>query len=237
MLPTVIKVHGGPEARDRWGFDPWVQFFANRRYLCVQVNYRGSIGYGKKFMAAARKEWGRAMHHDVVDAIRWVIDQGFADPDRIAMWGTSYGGYETLWCVATELELLACAIAGMAPVNLLTFMDDLPSYWVHVRAMYKHRLGDPDADAEMLRERSPLTHAHDIRRPMLAFYGDHDPRVRINEAEQLAKVLESAGVPNELHVLKDEGHFVTALSEGALDFMAARTESFLASHLGGRAEP
>lgn len=236
-LPAVVKVHGGPEYRDRWGFDAWTQFFANRGYLCVQVNYRGSIGYGKQFMAAARKEWGRAMHHDVVDATAWVIEQRYADPRRIAMWGTSYGGYETLWCAATESELLACAVAGMAPVNLLTFMDDLPSYWVHVRAMYKHRLGDPDTDAEMLRERSPLSHAHEIRKPLLVFYGDNDPRVRPGEAEQLAKALEASGIEHELHVLEDEGHFVTALSAPALDFMAKRTESFLAEHLGGRAEP
>jgi len=236
-VPTVVKVHGGPEYRDRWGFDPWAQFFADRGCLCVQVNYRGSIGFGKNFMAAARKEWGRAMHHDVVDAIHHVIDRGYADPDRIAMWGTSYGGYETLWCAATEPDLLTCAVAGMAPVNLLTFMDDLPSYWVHVRAMYRHRLGDPETDEDMLRERSPLTHAHNITAPLLVFYGDHDPRVRVGEAGQLKKVLDESGVPHEMHILKDEGHFVSALSPKSLDFMAVRTEAFLAEHLGGRAEP
>jgi dipeptidyl aminopeptidase/acylaminoacyl peptidase len=235
-LPTVVKVHGGPEYRDRWTYDPWVQLFAGRGYLCVQVNFRASIGYGRRFLAAGRKQWGRAMHTDVVDAIAFVIDQGYADPDRVAMWGTSYGGYETLWCAATEPELLTCAVAGMAPVNLLTFIRGFPAYWVHVRAQYLHRLGDPSTEEEMLRERSPLAHARNIRRPLLLYYGENDPRVPLSEAEQLAAELEAGGVQHELMVLRDEGHFVGALSPAALADVAARTEAFLARHLGGRAE-
>lgn len=235
-LPTVVKVHGGPEARDMWAFDPWLQLFADRGYLCVQVNYRASIGYGRQFLAAGRKQWGAAMHDDVVDAIRWVIDQGVADRERIAMWGTSYGGYETLWCAATEPGLLRCAVAGMAPVNLLTFLRDLPAYWTHVRAQYVHRVGNPETDEQMLRERSPLAHADRIRCPLLLFYGARDPRVRVHEAEQLTEKLRESGVEYDLHVLPDEGHFVGALSASALARVVELTEGFLARHLGGRTE-
>ncbi|MGH2811531.1 MAG: S9 family peptidase [Actinomycetota bacterium] len=230
-LPTVVKVHGGPQARDSWRFDPWAQLFASRGYLCVHVNYRGSMGYGKQFLFAGDKQWGRAMHHDVLDAIGWLVDHGHSDPARIAMWGTSYGGYETLVTVTSDPDLLACAVAGMAPVNLVSFMESLPAYWSAQRALLTRQCGDPEAEGDLLWERSPLRLVDRIRTPLLMFYGDGDPRVTVGEAEQLAKALESHGIPHELHVLSGEGHSLDEMSPEYLRLVVERTEAFLEHHL------
>ena len=232
-LPTVFVVHGGPEATDFWAYRPWVQLFANRGYLVVQVNFRGSIGFGKAFLAAARKQWGAAMHHDVLDAIAWVTGRGYADPHRLAMFGTSYGGYETLTTVTRNPGLLACAAAGMAPVNLISLMEEISPHWISVRAQFRHRLGDPVTERDMLWERSPLARADAIRSPLLLFYGENDPRVRLGEAEQLKRALESAGVPYEMLVIDGAGHFLPAATMEARMRVVHRVEAFFARHLDG----
>jgi dipeptidyl aminopeptidase/acylaminoacyl peptidase len=232
-LPTVVMVHGGPANRYFWGYHPQVQFFADRGYLVVQVNFRGSLGYGRAFMAAGDGEWARAMHHDVVDTIRWVVDQGYADRERVAMWGTSYGGYETLITVTHDPDLVRCAIPVVAPTSLITLMDNIPDYWQAERTYFARVLGDLD-DKDNLWDRSPLRLADQIKAPLLLMYGGKDPRVHVQEAEQLVEVLERNGLPHELHVFPDEGHNLayTMTPEHRVVY-AERLESFLAEHLGG----
>jgi dipeptidyl aminopeptidase/acylaminoacyl peptidase len=230
-LPTVVMVHGGPANRFFWGYHPQVQFFADRGYLVVQVNFRGSLGYGKAFMAAGDGEWARAMHHDIVDTIGWVVEQGYADRERIAMWGTSYGGYETLITVTHDPDLVRCAIPVVAPTNLVTLMENVPDYWQAERTYFARVLGDLD-DTDNLWERSPLRVADQIKAPLLLFYGGKDPRVHRQEAEQLVEVLARNGLPHELHVFPDEGHNLAyTMTPEHRAVYAERLEAFLAEHL------
>jgi dipeptidyl aminopeptidase/acylaminoacyl peptidase len=233
-LPTVLNVHGGPWARDSWGFHPEAQWMANRGYLCVQVNYRGSTGYGKAFVNAGNREWARRMHDDLVDAVGHVVDRGFADPDRIAIYGGSYGGYAALVGATFTPDLFRCAVDIVGPSNLKTLIESIPPYWAPLRAQFLTRVGDPDTEADFMWSRSPLSRVDDIRIPLLIAQGANDPRVKQAESEQIVAALRDKGVDHEYLLFPDEGHGF-ARPENRLKFYAA-AERFLARHLGGRVE-
>jgi dipeptidyl aminopeptidase/acylaminoacyl peptidase len=233
-LPTVLNVHGGPQARDMWGFDPEAQWLANRGYLCVQVNYRGSTGYGKSFVAAGDREWGAKMHDDLLDAVARVVSEGWADPDRVAIYGGSYGGYAALVGAAFTPEVFRCAVDIVGPSNLKTLLETIPPYWAPMRAGLYKRVGDPEKDADFLWSRSPLSRAANISIPLLIAQGANDPRVKQAESEQIVAALEAAGIDHEYMLFPDEGHGF-AKPENRLKFYAA-AERFLAKHMGGRFE-
>jgi dipeptidyl aminopeptidase/acylaminoacyl peptidase len=233
-LPTVLNVHGGPQVRDVWGWDPEAQWLANRGYLCIQVNYRGSTGYGKAFVNAGDREWGGKMHDDLIDAVRYVTGQGWADPDRVAIYGGSYGGYAALVGAAFTPGVFRCAVDIVGPSNLQTLLETIPPYWAPMKAQLYKRVGNPETDQEFLWSRSPLSRAHDIRIPLLIAQGANDPRVKQAESEQIVAALAEAGIDHEYMLFPDEGHGF-AKPENRLKFYAA-AERFLAKHLGGRFE-
>jgi dipeptidyl aminopeptidase/acylaminoacyl peptidase len=233
-LPMVLHVHGGPWARDSWGFDPAAQWLANRGYLCVQVNFRGSTGYGKAFVNAGNREWGGKMQDDLTDAVGYVLRQGWADPARVAIFGGSYGGYASLAGAAFTPDLFCCAVDIVGPSNLKTLIETIPPYWAPMIAQFHTRVGDPDKDAEFLWSRSPLARARDIKIPLLIAQGANDPRVKQAESEQIVAALTEAGIEHEYMLFPDEGHGF-AKPENRLRFYAA-AERFLARYLGGRAE-
>ena len=233
-LPTVLLVHGGPWARDSWGFDAEAQWLANRGYLAVQVNFRGSTGYGKAFVNAGNREWGGKMQDDLTDAVGYLLGQGWADPARVAIFGGSYGGYASLAGAAFTPDLFCCAVDIVGPSNLKTLIETIPPYWAPMIAQFHTRVGDPDKDAEFLRSRSPLARARDIRIPLLIAQGANDPRVKQAESEQIVTALTEAGIEHEYILFPDEGHGF-AKPENRLRFYAA-AERFLARYLGGRAE-
>jgi len=234
-LPAVLFVHGGPQVRDEWGLDPRAQWFANRGYLCVQVNYRGSTGYGKAFVNAGDREWGGKMHDDLVDAVGHVTGEGWADPARVAIFGASYGGYAALVGAAFTPEVFCCAVDLCGPSNLKTLIETIPPYWAPAVAGLHRRVGDPAKDAEFMWSRSPLSRVRDIRIPLLIAQGANDPRVKQDEAEQIVAALRDAGIEYEYMLFPDEGHGL-AKPENRMRFYAV-AEQFLAHHLGGRAEP
>lgn len=233
-LPAVLDVHGGPWARDQWGFDAEAQWLANRGYLCVQVNFRSSAGYGKEFMNAGDKQWGAAMQDDLTDAVAHVVAQGLADPDRVGIYGGSYGGYAVLAGAAFTPDLYRCGIDIVGPSNLLTLLASVPEYWRPMIAMMYRRVGDPQTEEAMLRERSPLFSVDRIRIPLLVVQGANDPRVKQAEAEQIVAALTEKGLPHEYLLFDDEGHGL-AKPQNRERFYA-RAEAFLAEHLGGRVE-
>jgi dipeptidyl aminopeptidase/acylaminoacyl peptidase len=233
-LPTVIDVHGGPWARDAWGFNPEAQWLANRGYLCVQVNYRGSTGYGKAFVNAGDREWGGRMQDDLTDAVAFVTGRGWADAKRVAIYGGSYGGYAALAGATFTPDLYCCAVDIVGPSNLKTLIETIPPYWAPMIAQFHRRVGDPAADADFLWSRSPLSRVSDIRIPLLIAQGANDPRVKQAESEQIVAALQEAGIDHEYLLFPDEGHGF-AKPENRLKFYAA-AERFLARHLGGRAE-
>ncbi|HEX6446359.1 MAG TPA: S9 family peptidase [Streptosporangiales bacterium] len=233
-LPTVVHVHGGPWARDTWGFDPQVQWLANRGYAVVQVNFRGSTGYGKAFVNAGDKQWGAAMQDDVTDAAGYAVEQGWADPERIAVSGGSYGGYAALAGVTFTPDLYRCAVDVCGPSNLLTLLASLPDYWQPMITLFHKRMGDPATDEAMLKDRSPLNHADRIRVPVLVAQGANDPRVKQAEAEQIVEALRRNGIDHEYLLFDDEGHGLAKPANRERFFAAA--ERFLARHLGGRVE-
>jgi len=233
-LPTVLNVHGGPWARDNWGFNPEAQWLANRGYLCVQVNFRGSTGYGKAFINAGDREWGGRMHDDLVDAVGFITGQGWADPKRVAIYGGSYGGYAALVGASFTPDLFCCAVDIVGPSNLKTLIETIPPYWAPLIAQYHRRVGDPATDADFLWSRSPLSRVHDIKIPLLIAQGANDPRVKQAESEQIVAALTEAGIEHEYLLFPDEGHGF-AKPENRLRFYAA-AEKFLARHLGGRSE-
>jgi dipeptidyl aminopeptidase/acylaminoacyl peptidase len=233
-LPAVLNVHGGPWTRDVWGFDPEAQWLANRGYLCVQVNYRGSTGYGKAFVNAGDREWGGRMQDDLVDAVAFITGQGWADPGRVAIYGGSYGGYAALAGAAFTPDLFCCAVDIVGPSNLKTLIETIPPYWAPMIAQFHRRVGDPEKDAEFLWSRSPLSRVSDIRIPLLIAQGANDPRVKQAESEQIVAALADAGIDHEYMLFPDEGHGF-AKPQNRLRFYAA-AERFLARHLGGRAE-
>ena len=233
-LPTVLLVHGGPWHRDTWGYDPEGQWLANRGYAVLQVNYRGSTGYGKNFLNAGDREWGGKMHLDLVDAVDWIVDQGIADPDRIAIYGGSYGGYAALVGATFTPDLFKCAVDIVGPSNLITFIETIPPYWSTYLNILHQRIGNPETETEFLESRSPLFHVDNIEIPMLIAQGANDPRVKQSESEQIVAAMEAKGIDHEYMLFADEGHGF-AKPENRLEFYAA-AERFLARHLGGRAE-
>jgi dipeptidyl aminopeptidase/acylaminoacyl peptidase len=230
--PMVLYVHGGPWYRDRWGYEPIVQWLANRGYAVLQVNFRGSTGYGKAFLNAGNREWAGAMRTDLLDARRWAIDQGFADPSRVAIFGGSYGGYAVLTALAWTPDLFACGVDVVGPSDLGTFLGAIPPYWEPMRKLLSERIGD---DPALLAAHSPLGRASSIRSPLLIVHGANDPRVKRQESDQIVAALRARGIPVEYMVLGDEGH---GLAEPAnLKRFAALAETFLARTLAGRVEP
>ncbi len=233
-LPLVLNVHGGPQARDMWGYRPEAQWLANRGYACLQVNYRGSTGYGKKFLNAGDREWGGKMHDDLVDAVNWAIQQGIADPRKVAIYGGSYGGYAALVGATFTPDLFCCAVDIVGPSNLITLIKSIPPYWTPFLASLYRRVGNPDTEAEFLKSRSPLFRVDQIKIPILIAQGANDPRVKQAESEQIVEAMKKKGIDYEYMLFPDEGHGF-AKPENRLKFYAA-AEKFLAKHLGGRFE-
>ena len=233
--PMVVLVHGGPWARDDWGYDGLAQLLANRGYSVLQVNFRGSTGYGKDFLNAGDREWAGKMHDDLLDAKAWAAVNGHADPRRVAIMGGSYGGYATLVALTYTPEEFACGVDIVGPSNLITLLESIPPYWAPMRALFDKRVGHLENEPEFLRSRSPLFLADRIVRPLLIGQGANDPRVKQAESDQIVAAMRAHGLPVEYIVFEDEGHgFVRP--ENSLRFFAA-TEQFLAKYLGGRAEP
>jgi dipeptidyl aminopeptidase/acylaminoacyl peptidase len=233
-LPMVLLVHGGPWHRDAWGYHPEVQWLTNRGYLVLQVNFRGSTGYGKAHLNAGDREWAGAMHDDLVDAVRWVVDRGDADPARVAIYGGSYGGYAALVGATFTPELFACGIDLVGPSNLKTLIESVPPYWQPMIVQFHNRVGNPETEEDFLWERSPLSRVDQVSIPLLIAQGANDPRVKQAESEQFVAALRERGIDHEYLLFEDEGHGF-AKPENRMRFYAAM-ESFLATHLGGREE-
>lgn len=233
-LPAVLNVHGGPWARDTWGYHPEAQWLANRGYACVQVNFRGSTGYGKAFGNAGNKQWGRAMHTDLLDAVEHLAELGWIDASRVGIYGGSYGGYAALAGAAFTPDVFRCAVDMVGPSNLLTLLESVPEYWKPQIKFMHTRVGDPETEGDMLWERSPLSKVDDIAIPILVAQGKNDPRVKVAEAEQIVSALQDKGLDYEYLLFEDEGHGL-AKPENRERFYAAM-EKFLADHLGGRCE-
>jgi dipeptidyl aminopeptidase/acylaminoacyl peptidase len=236
-LPLVLWVHGGPWARDTWGYNPVHQWLANRGYAVLSVNFRGSTGFGKAFVNAANREWGGRMHDDLLDAVDWAVRERIADPARVAIAGGSYGGYAALAGVTFTPEKFAAGVSIVGPSNLITFMNNIPPYWVPMLPLLKDRVGDPTTEEgrRFLTERSPLTYVERICRPLLIGQGANDPRVVKSESDQIVAAMQERGIPVTYVLYPDEGHGF-ARPENRLSFFAVM-EAFLAAHLGGRAEP
>lgn len=228
-LPCVINPHGGPWARDGWGFNPEVQFLANRGYAVMQINFRGSTGYGREFWEASFGQWGLAMQDDITDGVHWLIDQGIADPARIAIYGGSYGGYATLAGITYTPDLYAAAVDYVGVSNLLTFMDSIPPYWKPMLEKMHSMVGDPEHDRERLVATSPALNADKIRTPLLIAQGAHDPRVNKDESDQMVAALQARGVKVEYIVKDNEGHGFHN-DENKFEFYE-RMERFLSRYL------
>lgn len=236
-LPMVLLVHGGPWARDNFAFNAYHQWLANRGYAVLSVNFRGSTGFGKAFISAADLEWGAAMHDDLVDAVRWAVDEGIAQPEKVAIMGGSYGGYATLVGLTFTPELFACGVDIVGPSNLETLLETIPPYWEAAREQFHQRMGDPRhaEGLQMLKDRSPLYKADRIIRPLLIGQGANDPRVNQAESDQIVGAMRAKGIPVTYVLFPDEGHGF-ARPENNIAFNAI-AEDFLATCLGGRAEP
>ncbi len=234
-LAAVLLVHGGPWARDTWGYDPQAQWLANRGYVVLQVNFRGSTGYGKAFLNAGNREWGAKMHDDLIDSVNWLVEQGIADARRIAIMGGSYGGYATLVGLTFTPTVFACGVDIVGPSNLLTLLESIPPYWKPLLATMYHRIGNAETEPEFLRERSPLFAADRIEKPLLIGQGANDPRVKEAESEQIIEAMKAASKPVTYALFPDEGHGF-ARPENRMQFYAV-AEEFLARYLGGQVEP
>ena len=233
-LPAIIVPHGGPWYRDSWGYNSFSQFLANRGYAVLQPNFRGSTGYGKKFIDAGNKQWGDKMQDDVTWGAKYLIAEGIADPKRVGIMGGSYGGYATLAGVAFTPDVYAAGVSIVGPSNLITLLESIPPYWEQIRKLFYERMGDPntpEGKAQLLRQ-SPLTAVAKIKTPLLVIQGANDPRVTKRESDQIVIALRDRGFPVEYMVAPDEGHgFARPVNNMA---MFASAEKFLAKHLGGR---
>jgi dipeptidyl aminopeptidase/acylaminoacyl peptidase len=234
-LPAVLLVHGGPWARDMWGYDPEVQWLANRGYAVLQVNFRGSSGYGKAFLNAGNREWAAKMHDDLIDAVNWLVQQSIADPNKIAIMGGSYGGYAALVGLTFTPDVFACGVDIVGPSNLVTLLESFPPYWAPLKAMFSHRVGYLEKEEDFLKSRSPLFYCDRIQKPLLIAQGANDPRVKQSESEQIVNAMRQSGKPVQYVLYSNEGHGF-ARPENRLHFYAI-AEEFLAKHLGGRFEP
>ncbi len=233
-LPTVLFVHGGPWARDTWGYNPAIQWLANRGYAVLQINYRGSTGYGKTFLNAGNKEWGGKMHQDLIDGKAWLIKQGISNPDKVAIMGGSYGGYATLAGLTFTPNEFCCGVDIVGPSNLVTLLRTIPPYWAPMMKMFEKRLGSLN-DESALRAMSPLYKADQIVKPLLIGQGANDPRVKQAESDQIVEAMRKTGKEVQYVLYPDEGHGFQR-PENRMHFFAV-AEQFLAKHLGGRAEP
>jgi len=234
-VPAVLLVHGGPWGRDIWRYDSEAQWLANRGYAVLQINFRGSAGYGKTFVNAGNREWAAKMHDDLLDGVNWLVETGIAQPDKIAIMGASYGGYAALVGLTFSPDVFACAVDIVGPGNLITIMQTIPPYWEPIKAMLYHRVGNLETEPEFLKSRSPLSFVDRIQKPLLIAQGANDPRVKVAESEQIVKAMKQAGKPVEYVLYTDEGHGF-ARPENRLHFYAI-AEEFLAKYLGGRFEP
>ncbi|MEO0056582.1 MAG: hypothetical protein RIT17_9, partial [Pseudomonadota bacterium] len=236
-VPMVLLVHGGPWARDTYGFNSAHQLLANRGYAVLSVNFRGSTGFGNAFLNAGNKQWGLAMHDDLIDAVEWAVAEGIAQADRIAIMGGSYGGYATLAGLTFTPEVFACGVDIVGPSNLETLLSTIPPYWAPLVKTFHERMGDPSTEEglELLRAASPLHKADRIVKPLLIAQGANDPRVKQSESDQIVGAMKAADIPVTYVLYPDEGHGF-ARPENNIAFYAI-AENFLAECLGGRAEP
>jgi dipeptidyl aminopeptidase/acylaminoacyl peptidase len=234
-LPVIVNPHGGPWARDSWGFNPEAQFLANRGYAVFQMNFRGSTGFGRTFWEASFKQWGRAMQDDITDGVQWLIKEGIADPKRVGIYGASYGGYATLAGVTLTPDLYAAAVNYVGVSNMFTFMNTIPPYWEPLRAMFYEMVGNPEKDKDLLRAVSPVFLADRIKTPLLVAQGARDPRVNKAESDQIVEALRKRGVPVEYIVKDNEGHGF-ANEENQFEFYGAM-ERFFATHLKPQQAP
>ncbi len=228
-LPVVVNPHGGPWARDCWGYSSEVQFLSNRGYAVLQMNFRGSTGYGRKFLEASYKQWGLRMQDDITDGVQWLIGQGIADPKRVAIYGGSYGGYAVLAGLAFTPDVYACGIDYVGVSNLFTFMNTIPPYWRPMLEIMYEQVGNPETDHNQLAATSPALHAENIRVPLFIAQGANDPRVNKAESDQMVEALRQRGVEVEYMVKDNEGHGFHN-QENRFDFYRAM-ERFLAKHL------
>ncbi|TWB14164.1 dipeptidyl aminopeptidase/acylaminoacyl peptidase [Nitrospirillum amazonense] len=236
-LPLVLFVHGGPWARDGYGYNGYHQWLANRGYAVLSVNYRGSTGFGKNFITAGNLQWGRKMHDDLIDAVDWAVKQGITTKDKVAIMGGSYGGYATLAGLTFTPDAFACGVDIVGPSNLATLLKTIPPYWEAGKQQFYKRMGDPTTEdgRQLLHDASPLFKAADIKKPLLIGQGANDPRVNQAESDQIVKAMKEKNIPVTYILFPDEGHGF-ARPENSIAFNAA-AEQFLGACLGGRAEP
>jgi dipeptidyl aminopeptidase/acylaminoacyl peptidase len=236
-LPMVLVVHGGPWARDYYGFDAEYQWLANRGFAVLSVNFRGSTGFGKAFVNAADLEWGRKMHDDLIDAVEWTVANGIALRDRVAIMGGSYGGYAALAGLTFTPDVFCCGVDIVGPSNLATLLETIPPYWAAFYENLARRVGDPRTEEgrKLLHERSPLNFAGNIKKPLLIGQGANDPRVKQAEADQIIAAMRAKGLPVTYVLYPEEGHGF-AVPENRMSFQAI-AEAFLVANLGGTAEP
>ncbi|MEA0553624.1 S9 family peptidase [Lysinibacillus irui] len=228
-LPLIVNPHGGPWARDMWGFNPEVQLLANRGYAVLQVNFRSSTGYGKEFLQAGNKQWGLKIQDDITDGVQWAIDQGIADPERIGIYGASFGGYATLAGITYTPDLYAAAVDYVGVSNIFTLLNTIPPYWETMRDMFYERVGHPEKDKELLTAVSPIFHADKIKTPLFVAQGANDPRVNKAESDQIVEALRARGVDVEYMLKDNEGHGF-ANEENRIEFYNAMVK-FFDSHL------
>jgi dipeptidyl aminopeptidase/acylaminoacyl peptidase len=236
-VPMVLFVHGGPWGRDHWGYNGFHQWLANRGYAVLSVNFRASTGFGKAFTNAGDLQWGRTMHDDLLDAVAWAVEKGITTRDQVAIMGGSYGGYATLAGLTMTPDVFACGVDIVGPSNLQTLLESVPPYWEPMIAMFHQRVGNNTTEdgKALLKERSPLTYAENIRRPLLVGQGKNDPRVKQAESDQIVHAMRAKNIPVTYVLYPDEGHGF-ARPENNLSFFAL-TESFLAAHLEGNYQP
>ena len=233
-LPAIVRPHGGPSARDIWRFRPDIQFLANRGYAVLKMNFRGSTGYGRDFWTAGFKKWGKEMQDDISDGVQWLINEGIADPERIGIYGGSYGGYATLAGLAFSPDLYACGVDVVGPSNLITLLNSFPPYWKPMIDMWYEMVGNPETEKDLLMAASPLFHVDRIKAPLLIAQGANDPRVKQKESDQIVEALKKRGIDVPYMLKTNEGHGFRN-EENRMELYRAM-EQFFGKHLGGRVD-
>ena len=228
-IPIVVHPHGGPWVRDYWGFSSQIQYLANKGYAVFQMNYRGSTGYGREFWEKSFKQWGKTMQDDITDGVNWLIDEGIANPKKIAIYGASYGGYATLAGLTFTPDLYTCGVDYVGVSSLFTFMESMPPYWELYRSMMYEMVGHPEKDKELLASASPLLHVDKIKVPLFIAQGANDPRVKKSESDQIVEALKAKKIDVPYMVKDDEGHGFYN-EENQFDFYRAMGE-FLEKYL------